>query len=204
MINVISSCLWLPGFKRDSCPWESREKLQPESCLSSSAAPPCVSVGSSWWEPKGVLGNSFCRPSSQLCSCSPHTLPIFFINAVSCTYLWSSLPDSSLRYVPGGCCMFSYWEYTVIVLPPSACPSNSSMTLHLLSKINFLIFCYGPLSSWPCLHTPSLLPAGHHSSHDLTGCPTSNPDVIFPPSLSDLFKHCWCQSLQLQVFYKEG
>lgn len=188
MINVIPSCLWPPGFKRDSCPWKSREKPQVESCLSSSAAPPCVSSMSLetslaaagenqrvFWETASV------DLPAQLCSCSPHTLPLFFINAVSCTYLWSYFPDSSLRYVPEGCCRFSYWEYTVIVLPPSAFPSSSSTTLHLLPEIHFLMFHYVLLSLWLRLHTPSLLSAGHHSSHDPAGSPASNTDVIFQP-----------------------
>lgn len=95
----------------------------------------------------------------QVCSFSPHTLHQLLIKAVSCTHLWSSLPDSSLRYVPEECCMFSYWEYTVSVLPSPAFPSNSSMTLYLLSEIHlkkcFVMACLACDSA--CTHSPCYL-----------------------------------------------
>ena len=95
--------------------------------------------------------------------------------------------------------------------------SLSSLLQHFPAIIKWLWNCslkslfYGcVLSLWPCLCTPPcyLQPMTPHMT--VSESPTSNPDVIFPPTQmpfwldSSIAGEGACQSLWLQYLYKEG
>lgn len=203
MINVISSCLWLPGFKRDSSPWKPRGKPQAESCLNSSAAPACVSsmsLGTAlaaagenqrvFWEAASV------DLPPQLCPGSPHTLPLFFINVLICFISCTLCGVLCLTVV------FDMYLRGAVCFHAGDIQSLSSLLQHFPTTVQWLCLC--PLKfRFLCFvmvcsacdsaftHLPRYLQV---ITPHMTQLGLLHQTLMWslPLSLLDLSKHCWC------------